>query len=58
MRKFLCLFTGLGLPCLLSSVYVQNNARTFQEESDDIFSNLDQSYVTSNILYNRVLPNA
>lgn len=36
----------------------QSNARTTQEEADDMFSNLDLSYATSGIIYSRVFPAA
>ncbi len=58
MRNFYSLFLGLALLCPLFSAFGQSNARTTQAEADDYMGNLDKSFVTSGILYNRAFPAA
>jgi hypothetical protein len=58
MRIFFSLFIGLALLCLLFTAFGQSNVRTTQAEADDYMGNLDKSYVTSGILYNRAFPAA
>ncbi|MCF0056480.1 triacylglycerol lipase [Dyadobacter sp. CY356] len=58
MRNFYSLFIGLALLCPLFTAFGQSNARTTQAEADDYMGNLDKSFVTSGILYNRAFPAA
>ncbi|PWJ59675.1 putative secreted protein (Por secretion system target) [Dyadobacter jejuensis] len=58
MRNFFSLFIGLAWLCPIFIAFGQSNARTTQEEADDLMGYLDKSYVTSGILYNRAFPAA
>lgn len=58
MRNFYSLFLGLALLCPILTAFGQSNVRTTQAEADDYMGNLDKSYVTSGILYNRAFPAA
>ncbi|HEV7380928.1 MAG TPA: hypothetical protein VGN64_14105 [Dyadobacter sp.] len=48
----------MALLCPLFPTFGQSNARTTQAEADDYMGNLDKTYVTSGILYNRAFPAA
>jgi hypothetical protein len=67
MRNFTRLLVGLALLCLFSNAIAQQPAgrtlnmplfTTYLDATDYAFSNLDKSYVTTGILYDRAFKNA